>query len=174
MSNKVKLSLIVAAAENHVIGLGGDIPWRLGSDLAYFKRVTLGKPVLMGRKTWESLPVKPLPGRPNLVLSRNPGFVAQGAIMFDTLAEMIEHGRLLAANVGEAMIIGGETIYRKALPMCDRVYLTRVQANPDGDTFFPKLDKSEWRLREQQPFMASERDDFAFVTQVFERIAVED
>ncbi|PHR59268.1 MAG: dihydrofolate reductase [Robiginitomaculum sp.] len=159
--------MIVAAGQNNVIGQNGVMPWRLRSDLAHFKRVTSGKPVLMGRKTWASLFVQPLPGRDNLVLSRNADFAAKGAKVFRDLNAMIAHARGL--DTKEAIIIGGETLYRAALPLCDRVYLTKVDASPDGDTFFPELAETEWRLVSQQPYPATDKDDHAFVCQVFER-----
>jgi dihydrofolate reductase len=167
MKSQAKLSIIVAAAENGIIGHDGDMPWRLASDMAHFKATTKGKPVLMGRKTWESLFVQPLPGRANLVLSRSADYVADGAEVFTGLEAMIARGRELADE--EAMIIGGESLYRAALPLCDRVYLTKVAASPEGDTGFAALDPARWRLLSQQPFPASEKDDFAFVTQVYER-----
>ncbi len=170
MDGQSRLSILVAAAENDVIGKDGQMPWHLPSDLAHFKRISLGKPVLMGRKTWESLFVQPLPGRPNLVLSRNAAYQADGAEVFTDLDEMIARGRALAGAGGEAIIIGGETLYRAALAKCDRVYMSRVAAWPDGDTFFPKLDDAKWRLCAQQPYPITDKDDHAFVTQMFERV----
>jgi len=167
MKSQTRLSMIVAAARNDVIGQNGDMPWRLASDMAHFKRITAGKPVLMGRKTWESLFVQPLPGRDNLVLSRNANYSAAGALVFTDLQAMIERGLALADD--EAIIIGGETLYRASLPFCDRVYLSRVDAAPDGDTFFPKLDEEVWSLMQENSYPASDKDDHAFVTQVFER-----
>ncbi len=167
MKSKAKLSMIVAVARNGVIGKDGDMPWRLASDMAHFKRVTSTKPVLMGRKTWESLFVRPLPGRDNLVLSRNAKYDAPGALVFSDMSKMIEHAKSL--NSDEAIIIGGEALYRAALPFCDRIYLSRVDAAPQGDTFFPELDEKTWALMQENSYPASDRDDHAFVTQVFER-----
>lgn len=169
MKPQARLSIIVAAAMNNVIGYDGDMPWRLASDMAHFKRITAGKPVLMGRKTWQSLFVQPLPGRANLVLSRDVDLAAKGAVVFNDLAAMIAKGKELAGVDGEAIIIGGGVLYEATLPLCDRVYLTRVHASPAGDTFFPELNQNKWRLLQQQPYPVSDKDDHAFVTQVFDR-----
>jgi dihydrofolate reductase len=171
MKPQVRLSIIVAAATNNVIGKDGDMPWRLSSDMAHFKRITAGKPVLMGRKTWQSLFVQPLPGRENLVLSRDIVFEAKGAVVFSDLEAMINKGKELTGVDGEAVIIGGGVLYEAALPLCDRVYLTRVNASPEGDTFFPELEQKQWRLVQQQPYPAGDKDDHAFVTQIFDRVA---
>jgi len=120
-----RLSLIVAKSRNNVIGIDGDLPWRLSSDLKFFKETTLGKPVLMGRVTWESLPF-PLPGRPNLVLTRNPEFMAPKAEVFTDINAMIGRGYELAGehNVDEVMLIGGAKLYARLLGFCDRLYIT--------------------------------------------------
>ncbi|MBL4618259.1 MAG: dihydrofolate reductase [Robiginitomaculum sp.] len=165
-----RLSIIVAVAINNVIGKDGDMPWRLTSDMAHFKRITAGKPVLMGRKTWQSLFVQPLPGRENLVLSRDSGFAVKGAMVFNDLTAMIAKGKELAGANGEVIIIGGGVLYEAALPLSDRVYLTRVSANPDGDTYFPELDAKTWQLVKQQPYPADDKNDHAFVIQVFDRV----
>lgn len=166
------LALIVAAAQNGVIGRDGDMPWRLKSDLAQFKRVTMGKPVLMGRKTWDSLYVKPLPGRANYVLSRNPELVIEGATTYTDLGEMIAAGLAAAdeAGVSEAMLIGGGALYELALPRVQRIYMTRVLAEPDGDTVFPDLPATEWQLMKQRPQPKTAGDDHDYLLQVFERI----
>lgn len=160
--------MIVAAAQNNVIGKEGQMPWRLASDMAHFKRITSGKPVLMGRKTWQSLFVQPLPGRDNLVLSRDENYRAKGAIVFHDLPTMIAKAKQLTTD--EAIIIGGEALYRATLSMCERLYVSRVACNPKGDRFFPELDPDIWRLVRQMPNLAGSKDDFAFVTQVFERV----
>ena len=129
MSTNPKLCAIVAMDRNRVIGREGDLPWRLPSDLKHFKRVTLGKPCLMGRKTWESLPF-PLPGRANLVLSRNPKYEGEGAQLFTDLNVMIGAGFEIAGGSGadEVMLIGGAQLYEILLPRCDRLYVTQVDA----------------------------------------------
>lgn len=133
------LSLIVAVAENRVIGTRGGLPWRLPDELAHFKRTTLGKPVLMGRRTWESLG-RPLPGRANVVLSRDPSFSARGALIARDLDEAIG----MHAAAPEQFVIGGAALYAEALPRAERIYLTRVHARPAGDVFFPELENGEW------------------------------
>jgi len=133
------LSLIVAVAENRVIGERGALPWRLPDELAHFKRTTLGKPVLMGRRTYESLG-RPLPGRANVVLSRDPGFKPHGALVARDLDEALG----MHAAAPEQFVIGGGALYVEALPRADRIYLTRVHARPSGDVFFPELESGEW------------------------------
>jgi dihydrofolate reductase len=133
------VSLIVAVAENGVIGARGALPWRLPDELAHFKRTTLGKPVLMGRRTWESLG-RPLPGRANVVLSRDPNFSPRGALVARDLDEALG----MHAAAPEQFVIGGASLYAEALPRADRIYLTRVHARPTGDVFFPELASGEW------------------------------
>jgi dihydrofolate reductase len=138
------VSLLVAVAANGVIGRDNRIPWRLPEDLAYFKRLTLGHPVVMGRKTYESIIAslgKPLPGRTNIVVTRQPGFSAPGCTVAASFDAALDAAR--AAN--EVFVIGGAEIYRLALARADRVYLTRLDAAFEGDTFFPALDPAEWR-----------------------------
>jgi len=135
----MKLSLIVAYAQNNVIGRDNTLPWKLPSDLAHFKRTTLGHPVIMGRKTWESLG-RPLPGRRNIVISRNPHYAAQGAQCVTSLALAIE----AVQDAEQAFIIGGAQIYQEALPLAQQVIATEVQAHIEGDAFFAPLDKKYW------------------------------
>lgn len=137
------LSLIVAVAENGVIGRDNRLPWHLPGDLKYFKAMTLGKPVLMGRKTWESLG-RPLPGRPNVVITRDPAFQADGASVGHSLDEGLRLARDLAGPEGEVMVIGGADLFRACLDQADRLYLTEVHRAYDGDVFFPPLDRSRW------------------------------
>ncbi|MBT5570952.1 MAG: dihydrofolate reductase [Alphaproteobacteria bacterium] len=134
------LSLIVAVAENGLIGRDGDLPWRIPADLKFFKNTTMGKPIVMGRKTWQSIG-RPLPGRANIVITRDPQFVADGAIVVHDLAAAL----VAAGDVPELMIIGGAQIYAMAQEHADRVYLTEVHAAPEGDTFLPAFASSEWR-----------------------------
>jgi len=135
----MKLSLIVAYAQNNVIGRDNTLPWKLPSDLAHFKRTTLGHPVIMGRKTWESLG-RQLPGRRNIVISRNPHYAAQGAQCVTSLALAIE----AVQDAEQAFIIGGAQIYQEALPLAQQVIATEVQAHIEGDAFFAPLDKKHW------------------------------
>jgi dihydrofolate reductase len=134
------LSLIAAVAENGVIGAKGALPWRLPDELAYFKRTTLGKPVLMGRRTFESLG-KPLPGRSNVVLTRARDFQPAGV----EVARDLDAALARVADAPEVMVIGGAAVYAATLPRAARIYLTRVRAAPEGDVFFPELDPADWR-----------------------------
>ena len=133
------ISLIVAASENNVIGAQGDLPWRLSADLRRFKEITMGKPIVMGRKTYESIG-RPLPGRRNIVLTRQSGYEAEGCDVVDSPEAAIE----AAGDADEIMIIGCSHIYRAFLPRADRIYMTRVHADVDGDTWFPELPESDW------------------------------
>lgn len=135
----MQLSLIVAYAQNRVIGRDNTLPWKLPSDLAHFKRTTLGSPVIMGRKTWESLG-RPLPGRLNIVISRNPHYQAIGAQTVTSLARAIE----AVQDVDQAFIIGGAQIYQAALPFAHQIIATEVQAVIQGDAFFAPLDQKHW------------------------------
>jgi dihydrofolate reductase len=167
------LALVAARARNGVIGRGGALPWRLKSDMALFKAVTLGKPVIMGRKTWDSLPKKPLPGRLNLVLSRDGSFEPHGAVVCETFAEAFAMGREQAAEDGvdEVCVIGGAALYEAALPRARRLYLTEVQADPEGDVRFPALDETQWTEVRREAHPAGEEDEFPFVSRVLERRA---
>jgi len=127
-------------SENHVIGRDGDLPWHLPEDLRHFKQVTLGKPVIMGRKTWDSLYVKPLPDRRNIVVTRNPDFRTDG---IETAASL-EDALGLVAEEKEAVVIGGATLFKNAIPVAGRFHLTEVHAKIDGDTFFPNFDRNDW------------------------------
>ena len=166
----MRTSLVVAVADNGVIGNAGRLPWRMPSDLETFRRLTMGKPVIMGRKTFQSLK-KPLDGRDNIVVSRDPSFRAGGATLAASLEAALAIGRSLAAKRGvdEVMVIGGAEIYRAALPLADRIYLTRVHGAPEGDTNFPDLDREKWReaLREQLARAAG--DDYAATLVVLDR-----
>jgi dihydrofolate reductase len=169
MSTNPKFSAIVAMDRSGVIGQEGDLPWRLSSDLQHFKRVTLGKPCLMGRKTWESLPF-PLPGRPNLVLTRNANFAAKKAEVFTDLHAMIGRGYELAGLRGgeETMLIGGAQLYTTLLPYLDRLYVTHVEADVSGDAYFPKIDPKVWRQTDRKRQDKGPKDDYpcSFVTYV--------
>jgi dihydrofolate reductase len=161
----------VARARNGVIGRNGDLPWRLSSDLKLFKRLTLGKPVIMGRKTWDSLPKKPLPGRLNLVLSRDLNFEPEGAVACETFTEAFQIGREHAAEEGEeeVCVIGGVALFELALPKAQRLYLTEVDAEVEGDVHFPPFDESHWREVSRELHPKGEGDDFDWVFRVLER-----
>ena len=155
-----RVTLVVAVADNGVIGRDGTLPWRLPDDLKRFKQTTLGKPVLMGRKTWDSIG-RPLPGRRNIILSTRPGFTAAGADVFPTLDAALH----ACAGEPEVMVIGGAEIYRVALPLATRIHLTRVHAAPEGDTFL-ELPLDGWRelSREDHPADDRHAHPFSFVT----------
>jgi len=165
------IALVVARARNGVIGRDGDLPWRLRSDLQRFKAVTMGKPCIMGRRTWESLPLKPLPGRLNLVLSKDESFLAKGALVCTTLDEAVEIARETAEEDGveEICVIGGTALFAMALPRAKRLYLTEVEAEPEGDAVFPAFDEAAWVEVSSEPHPAGEKDDHAFVFRVLER-----
>ncbi|MGV1015415.1 MAG: dihydrofolate reductase, partial [Methyloceanibacter sp.] len=164
------VALVVAMAKNRAIGLNGNLPWHLGSDMRYFRQITMGKPIVMGRLTFKSLG-RALPGRTNIVLTRNAAFEAPGAIMAYTLEEAFDVARKEAAKAGvdEIMVIGGEDVFRAVLPQASRIYLTEVHTAPEADTWFPALDRHEWRetFRERHP--AGPKDDHAFSFVVLDR-----
>ena len=160
------ISLIVAASANNVIGAQGELPWRLSDDLRRFKEITMGKPIVMGRKTWDSIG-RPLPGRQNIVITRQPGFAAEGCDVVTSVAGAIS----AAGNAAEVMVIGGSQIYELFLPRADRLYLTRVHAEVEGDAFFPVITEQEWRLVDEEHHAADERNEHAFSFQRFERVA---
>lgn len=168
----IRLGIIVAAAENGVIGSNNALPWHLPEDLRHFKRVTMGKPIIMGRKTFESIG-RPLPDRTNIVITHNPAFQPAGV----EVASSLEAALALAEHVAlvdgaeEAVVIGGAEIYRAAIPMADRLYITEVHACVEGDAVLPRIDWTQWREMERQRHEASASHayDYSFVR--YERIA---
>ena len=167
----MRIALVVAMAENRVIGADGDLPWRLSSDLKYFKQVTMGKPIVMGRKTFESIG-RPLPGRDNIVITRNAEFAADGVRVAGDVAAALGLAHTLAKEKGadEICVIGGGEIYRQTLPMADRVYLTEVHMTVEGDTVFPELDPADWREVSREAHEAGERDSSGFSLVVLDRM----
>lgn len=171
-----QISLVVARAKNNVIGMDGDMPWRLRSDLQRFKAITTGKPCIMGRATWESLPLRPLPGRLNLVLSRDLSYEesgkAKGAVVVSSLSDALDIARETAEDDGvdEICVIGGSTLFEAALPRAKRLYITEVDAEPEGDTFFPAFDESLFREVANERHDAGEKDDHAFTFRILERV----
>ena len=161
------IALIVAVAENGVIGRDGGLPWRLSGDLRYFKSVTMGKPIIMGRKTYQSIG-RPLPGRPNIVVSRNPDFAADGIDVLATLSGAVSQAATLPGD--EAMIIGGAALYADALPIATRIYLTEVHADVEGDVRFPAVDRAEWTEISRERHPVSEKDEFEHSFVVLERV----
>jgi dihydrofolate reductase len=164
------IALVVAMGENRVIGLNGGLPWRLSSDMRYFRKITMGKPIIMGRLTFMSLP-RVLDGRLNIVLTRNAAFEAPGAVMAYNLEEALDVARKAVAKAGvdEIMVMGGEDVFREVLPQAGRIYLTQVHATLEGDTWFPKLDQSEWREVFREDYPPGPKDDHAFSFVLLER-----
>ncbi|MDB6143292.1 MAG: dihydrofolate reductase [Pseudomonas sp.] len=147
MKTHLPLSLIAALGENRVIGVDNSMPWHLPGDFKYFKATTLGKPIIMGRKTWDSLG-RPLPGRLNLVVSRQADLQLEGAEVFTSLDAAVVRAEQWARGQGvdEVMLIGGAQLYAQGMGQADRLYLTRVALSPDGDAWFPEFDTAEWAL----------------------------
>ena len=161
----------IARARNGVFGRAGGLPWRLKTDMALFKQLTMGKPVIMGRRTWDSLPKKPLPGRMNVVLSRDGSFKPEQALVCETLDEALRIAREQAADDGaeEVCVIGGADVAMAALPKARRIYLTEIEAEPEGDTFLPAIDETGWRELRREHYPVSEGDEFPFTFRVLER-----
>lgn len=155
--------IIAAVAENGVIGRGGAMPWRLKSDMAHFKALTMGKPVVMGRKTWASLSVRPLPRRTSIVVTRDPDFSAPGALVARSLDVALEAARGDALRRGtDIMVIGGAEIYSQAMSLAGRLEITRIHMQPEGDTLFPPIDPAFWREASRTSHAPGEGDDAAF------------
>ncbi len=166
-----RIALVAAVARNGIIGRRGQLPWQLSSDLKHFKVITMGKPVIMGRKTWESLPKKPLPGRDNIVATRNPRYRAEGAIVVDDIDAAIASGKVLAERRGvdEIAVIGGAEVFAALFDRAERIYLTEVDLEVEGDAVFPALDPQDWREIAARTFPRGEKDDAAFVVRTLER-----
>ncbi len=165
------VALVLARAKNGVIGKDGALPWRLKSDLALFKATTLFKPVIMGRKTWDSLPRQPLPGRLNVVLSRDGFFEPEGALVCETFDEALQIAREQAADDGaeEVCVIGGAAVFEAAWPKARRLYITEVQAEVEGDVSFPAFDEGAWREVRREAHPAGPEDEYPFLFRVLER-----
>ncbi|MBU1213354.1 MAG: dihydrofolate reductase [Alphaproteobacteria bacterium] len=170
---EIAVTFVVAVAENGVIGRNGDLPWRLSSDLKMFRRLTMGKPIIMGRQTWDSLPKRPLDGRENIVVTRNELFEAEGAhVVLDPVnALRLARDYAQKSGVGEIAVIGGAAIYEALLPQAHRMYWTAVHGSPDGDTTFPKFDLAGWRIVSEDPISRGPNDQFAATLRVLERPA---
>ena len=162
----MKLSIVVAMADNRVIGRDNALPWRLPADLQHFRRTTMGKPILMGRRTWESIG-RPLPGRTSIVITRDPGYRAPGAIVAHSVAAALQAA---AAHGDEAMVIGGAELYRQVLERTDTIYLTRIHAGFAGDTFFPELAPAEWRESERRDCEPDDRNPWRYSFIRLERV----
>lgn len=160
----MRISLIVAASSNGVIGADGGLPWHLPDDFRYFKQTTMGKPIIMGRRTWASIG-RALPGRLNIVLTRSKSYHADGAIVAGSPDEALA----AAADAEEVFVIGGGEIYALFLDRASRIHLTRVDARIEGDTRFPGLDPAEWQLTSAEAHPADERHAYAFEFRVYDR-----
>lgn len=161
------ISLIVAAAENNAIGKENRLLWRLPNDMKFFKNTTWALPVIMGRKTYESMGSKPLRGRKNIVITRQDQWQASGVLVAKDMDDAI--GLTKEMDVNEIFIIGGGEIYKQAMPLAQRIYMTRVHSRPEGDTFFPAIDEKEWRLLSNTDHPADENHQYAYSFQVWER-----
>jgi dihydrofolate reductase len=161
------ISLIVAASNNHAIGKDNDLLWRLPNDMKFFKQTTWAMPVIMGRKTFESLKGKPLNGRLNIVISRQANFNAAGALVVDSLQKAIDIAE--ENDYKEVFIIGGGEIYKTAFSMANRIYLTRVETEIDGDTFFPPIDENVWKLTMNEAFPIDDKHAYAYRFQKWEK-----
>lgn len=160
------ISTIVASARNNVIGKDNDIPWYLPADLKYFKKQTLGHHILMGRKCFESIG-KPLPKRTNIVLTRNPYFIASNCLVVHTIEEAID---IASANDEEELfIIGGGQVYEMTMHLWDRIYMTDVDLYVEGDVYFPTIDLREWELKSQQDCLPDEKNEYPYSFKIYER-----
>ncbi|GGA97638.1 dihydrofolate reductase [Brucella endophytica] len=164
------ISLVVAIAQNGVIGRDNGLPWRLSTDMKRFKAITMGKPVIMGRKTWESIG-RPLPGRVNIVVTRDATFSPEGAEMAHSVESALELARARAAEAGvdEICVIGGGEIYRQSLPLADRLHVTEVVGEVEGDTTFPVIDPATWRKVSVEEVEAGEKDSHATRYIIYEK-----
>ncbi len=170
MNNDIKTSLIVAMSTNRTIGKDNQLPWHLPADLAHFKKVTMGKPVIMGRKTWESIG-RPLPGRENIVVTRRELPSRAGIHVVADLDEAmaVAHVKAKANHAGEIMIIGGAQIFEQTVEYSDRIYLTTVVADIEGDTFFPPLNEERWVVVHRDYIAADERSSYPCIFEVLEK-----
>ena len=161
----MRVSIVVAASTNGAIGRGGELPGHISEDLKHFRAVTLGHPIIMGRLTWASIG-RPLPGRHNIVISTRQDFHAEGCSVVSSPAEALR----AAGDADEVMVIGGGQIYALFLPITERIYLTRVDAEIDGDTFFPALNPDDWRVISSETHAAGDGREYGFTFQTLERI----
>jgi len=166
----MQIVLLAAVAENGVVGRGGVMPWRLKSDMAHFRAFTMGKPVVMGRKTYLSLHVKPLPGRTNIVASRDASFTAPGVLVARSFEAAIEAARGDALRRGtDIVVIGGADIYAQAMPLAGRLEITQVHMSPEGDSVFPPIDPAIWRETARNPHAGGPGDDTGFDIVTYQR-----
>jgi len=161
----MKIAIIVATDNNRLIGKDNDLPWKLSADLQYFKRVTMGKPLIMGRKTHESIG-RPLPGRKNIIITRDAAFSAEGCVVVNSIdAALAECG-----EADEVMVMGGASLYEQFLPRANKLYLTQVHADLEGDTWFPDWQVEQWNELDREDHQADEKNQFDYSFVVYERI----
>lgn len=161
----MRISLIVAMDKGGLIGRDNALPWRLSADLKHFRKTTMGKPIIMGRRTHESIG-RPLPGRQNIVITTDASYRAEGCDVVNTPADAL----LKADAAEEVMVMGGASLYREFLPMAQRLYITRVAAELSGDTWFPEWSPEAWHCRDRQKFDADENNDYDYCFEIFERV----
>lgn len=159
------LAMIAAVAKNNVIGKDGKMPWHIPYDLKYFQAITRGNTVIMGRKTFESIG-KPLPDRENVIITSDKHFHPDGVVVFHTIEDALHHSRQEDRPV---FVIGGETLYRQFLPFADRLYLTRIEDDFEGDTFFPEIDIVEWQIKSWEPGILDEQNPYVYDFEVYDR-----
>ncbi len=165
----MKISLVVACDENNAIGKDGDLPWHLPADLQYFKKITVNHMVVMGRTTWSTLQVQPLPRRVNIIMTRNTAYQADKALVCHSLPEVLTIA--MAKEVDELMIIGGGQIYELFFPIADKLYVTEVQTTIENpDTYFVDFDKKNWHVTFEEPHAKNDKNQYAFTTKVYQRI----
>ena len=163
------VSLIWAMADNRVIGIDNRLPWKLPADMQWFRQQTMGKPINMGRLTFESFGAKPLPGRRNIIISRNPTYSAEGIEVYSSLEDALQ----AAQDAAEVMIIGGMSLYQQALPLADRLYMTLIHAAIEGDAWFPPFDSTQWHELSRQDCAADDKNPHAYSFVVMERAVME-
>jgi dihydrofolate reductase len=159
------ISIIVAVASNNAIGKDNDLLWHLPNDLGRFRKITTGHTVIMGKRTWESLPKRPLKDRRNMVLTDDPSDRFEGAVVVYSVDDVLA----MCDPEDENFVIGGASVYRQFLPLCDRLYLTRVHKDFEGDVFFPQLDPADWHLVSREDFSPDEKNDFSYSYLVYDR-----
>ena len=166
----VRVAMIAAVAANNVIGRDGGIPWRIPSDMAFFKRTTMGKPIVMGRKQYESVG-RPLPGRANIVVTRQAGYQPDGVIVIDGLEAGLERAKAIAEADGkeEVTIIGGGEIYAQGMAFADKLYISHVELRPEGDVLFPPIDPGQWTLVEEPQVSPDPRDEAVYRIAIYAR-----
>lgn len=162
----MRISLIWAMAENRVIGIENRLPWKLSGDLKYFKQVTMGKPIVMGRKTFESFGGRTLPGRQNIIITRDQDYSVPDATVVHSVQEAID----AAGDADELMIIGGANLYAQTLPVADRLYMTLVHAQVEGDAYFPEFPQGEWALNSRADYFRDEKNQYDYSFLVYDRL----